>query len=327
MGTIELIPQFVKFLGEHTHAALLPPDDAKVTDHLLNLSIDVVVRDLTRANYDLWHKVYSDKTEYVTGYPASYQTAIGAAFLWAIGACILCERTDRYEDLFSAALNPRGSAYTKVVRFYMPVMHELRSMMDGRTEPIATSRFAGFARAIIWEYLRAMLGTRSINPRVPPRRIGLCSGCQCNFCVQLDAFMTQPHTRVLRFHMRRGKTKKGHIESVTEQGKDLVSVMFRSYYGVEITKLPHVLASARWEGRVAEASEFLKVIGTKEEIRVMMGSDYNELQKAMRGEYTAKLPRWSVQEIEQRNLDLRRYEEELVEIVVRERATEAALDD
>jgi hypothetical protein len=310
LGAIELIPPFIKFLGEHTHVAL-SPDDAKVTNHLLNLSIDVAVHDLTRNNYDLWQKAYSDQKEYVTARPTSYQTTIVAAFLWAIGACILCERTDRIEELFNAALNSRGCAYTKVLRFYMPLMHELRIMTDEWMELFLASHFAGFAQAIVWEYLRAMIGTKAINPRLPSRRIGLCSGCQCEYCFQLDTFMLQPHIRILRFHIKKGKSVKDHIKWAARQGKDLVTFWFPSFYEAEIAKLPHVLASVRWEGRVAEANEFLKLIGTKEEMEKMMGSNYNELGKAMRGEDTVKLSSWSLEEIERRNLDLRRYEKEM----------------
>lgn len=124
--------------------------------------------------------------------------------------------------------------------------------------------------------------------------------------------MLQPHTRILRVHIKKGKSSvKDHIEWAAVQGKDLVTFAFTSFYEAEITKLPHVLASVRWEGRVAEANEFLKLIGTKKEMEKLMGSDYDELGKAMRGENTMKLSSWSLEEIERRNLDLRRYEEDM----------------
>lgn len=292
------MPTFIDFLSKH-HRTVLPSDEEKVTKHLLDLCFDVVVRDLTNNDYDLWQKAYSDKTEYLTGATNDKQIVIIGAFSRAFFACLMRQQVERCEKLSRVALDSRGCTYTKVVQFYTPVINLFCTFMD---KPII--------RAMIWEYLGAMLGTRSINPRLPPRRIGRCSRCQCKHCVRLDAFMLQPHIRIVRFENLK-MSEMNHIRLVAHKGRDLVTYTFPSPHKAEVTKLPHVLAGARWEGRVAEAGEFLNSIGTKEAIEKIMGSDYGELQKAMKGEYTVKLRKWSPEEIEQRNSDLRKHEEAL----------------
>lgn len=83
------------------------------------------------------------------------------------------------------------------------------------------------------------------------------------------------------------KRRREHFEQMLSFSPDLCTfetvATHRPSYSILVKKLPEVILRSTWDGWVSEAVEFLKSVGTDEEVSGIMGDRYFDVKDALAG--------------------------------------------
>ena len=187
---------------------------------------------------------------------------------------------DVIKRLFVHVLKAPGKTPVKFIQIYTPLIPRLKELLAKSNIDINTSPFASFLQILISLYLRDVLGNKGQLPRSILRRIG--RGCQD--CKPLDLYLLNPTTTTTEFRVV--KPDRLHLEQRLASAKDIctfVTIKSGSPHGLQVTKLPEVVAAATWPIRQKAAQEFLASIGTDAVIAQITGARYREVGMALQG--------------------------------------------
>lgn len=177
-------------------------------------------------------------------------------------------------------LNSPGSTGVKFVELYIPLMQPLRALLQQRNQTVLSHPFIEFFRSIICKYLSDILGRRTEARDHRLRQIG----CGCRDCKILDRFILDPSAEEEMYAMP--KARRLHLEHMLSFSPDLCTfetLATRPCHSIKVKKLPEVVLASTWEERDGEAREFLRSIGTDEEVSIIMGDRYRDVMDALEG--------------------------------------------
>ncbi|KAF8067731.1 hypothetical protein FPV67DRAFT_1153315 [Lyophyllum atratum] len=196
-----------------------------------------------------------------------------------IDLCLLTGHVSSCSNLFLRLLKVQDSAADKFQRLYTPLVSRLRDFMRAKGVPLTSSPFSDFLQLIVASYLRDVLGAPGYSPNTYIRKIG----CGCKDCASLDSFLT---STVPQQTFRLVQARRSHLEKRLDTARDLATyttIRIGSPHGLQVTKVPDVVASQTWVGRVAQAKVFLRSIGNDDDLSQLMGNRYGDVIKALMG--------------------------------------------
>ena len=192
--------------------------------------------------------------------------------------CIITHQMDVCRAFLDLVWNAQGDIANKFDSIYTPLIPGLCKLLQKLKIDTCSTPFVNFFRLLISHYLHYVLGTKSHNPRPPPRKLG----CGCADCNMLDKFMAGSGS----YHsFSVNQKRRKHLENQIYMAYDLVSFETKQGgipYSLEVKKLPGALSATSWEYRVQVVQTFFATIGAKS-VEKIMGDRYADAQETLKG--------------------------------------------
>jgi hypothetical protein len=191
--------------------------------------------------------------------------------------CLTAGNMNTCAQLLSKLLTSTDDLAKQFQVIYSPFLARLRRLLDKHHVEFCSPPFRDFARTLIGRYLIGVLRGNPGEPKAKMRRIG----CGCLDCQSLDAFLMsdKPTTE---FRLR--QDRRAHLEGQALTAKDIITfhtITTGSPHALVVTKRTEVLK--RWLNRAETAQSLLSSIGDAPMIAKIMGSRYEDVQKALDG--------------------------------------------
>ena len=183
--------------------------------------------------------------------------------------------------LFVDVFKSPGSLYTKAIRFYSPLVRQIRTLFAKLKQDVCSSPFIEVMQVFIGAYLRDVLGNKNMTSKHLLRKVG----CGCADCKPLDAFILDPNSTAITFRVN--QTRRNHLQSRLQgRAGDLCAfqtIHSGSPLGLEVKKRLELIHALSWSARQKSAKEFLESIGTDADIARIMGARYVQVTRALSG--------------------------------------------
>lgn len=172
------------------------------------------------------------------------------------------------------------STSKKFQELYEPLIPCLRAVLSRKSQDICQPPFLDFMQIIIGLYLCDVLGRRDQISNADLRKIG----CGSPDCAPLDRFILDPTTTSTVFRLV--QHRRTHLECQLARAHDLcihTTIRSGSPHGLQVTKLPVVIAASTWANRQKAARAFLSLIGPDNVLSSIMGTRYSDVENALNG--------------------------------------------
>ncbi|KAG6835403.1 hypothetical protein H0H93_001817 [Arthromyces matolae] len=289
-SSFEFVIAFVKALHENKGSIpeqppSLNPDganDVVVTPNMTNM-----IETLLNAAAAQWSSVVNVVPNHEGRYfvkQSPIETAKIQRIISIIETCLLTTHMTACNKLFLSILKMPETPTRKFRILYTPLIPQLRNLMNSKAIDLCFPPISEFLQLLVGSYLRDVLGapppTNTSRTRV--RKIG-CKRRLCYGCDDLDRFIL---SNKKMDHFPLVYKERLHLEAQLCTAPDLVSFVtlrFGSPYRVQVTKVPQIVALQEWEGKAADAKEFLLSIGDDSALERLMGNRFEDVQKALSG--------------------------------------------
>ena len=183
--------------------------------------------------------------------------------------------------LFVDIFKSPGSPYTKAIRFYSPLVRQLRTLFAKLKQDVCSSPFIDVMQVFIAAYLHDVLGNKNTTSKHLLRKVG----CGCVDCKPLDVFILDRNSTTIAFRVN--QTRRNHLQSRL-QGLAGDLCTFQTIHsgnplGLEVKKRLELIHALSWSARQKSAKEFLEAIGTDADIARIMGVRYVQVTRALSG--------------------------------------------
>ena len=198
-----------------------------------------------------------------------------------LSICVPGNRTKSYEDLLDLVSRPRGEPfYTRCLDLYAKILPDLVKLLDKYGISLSSSPSRKFFHYIIGAYLQDVLGSEGESPYL---KFSILT-CGHEACSRVNDFLRseEESTKVpLDDTIERCLTGLG----IHHRDRLLLWHIYRwdKPPRIGLEKRAKATAAQSWSIRLAETQEFLRTIGTDEEISQIMGERYQDVVKALEG--------------------------------------------
>lgn len=195
--------------------------------------------------------------------------------------CIPGNRTKHYEDLLNLVSRPpTKSFYILYVEFYAKIVPDLVKQLCEGGIKVSSSPSCQFFCHIIGMYLQEILGSKEGSPYL---KFSMLT-CGHEACSRVNDFLRSEETKMsipLDDETKRCVTDISIDKRYSLFDSD--TCWSRKPPTVDLVKKHEAMAAQHWSVRLADAREFLKSIGTDEEISQIMGERYQDVGQALEG--------------------------------------------
>ncbi|KAF9564522.1 hypothetical protein CPC08DRAFT_705265 [Agrocybe pediades] len=206
--------------------------------------------------------------------------------------------TDALDDLFKNRLirvitswASSDEEFTESVKdIFIPLVRHVCLLLQHREISVTVEPFSSLFKNAIAAYLQGILGQKDepkdeVHKR-RPRKVGCGS---CSDCNSLDDFIFRTD-RGLHIYLGLNTARKDHLEKYLSRCKDLCTFRTKKLcsswsklHNLKFTKTEVLRNAVPWRDRVSSTEYFLESIGSKEEIRQIIGTRYGEVLDALNG--------------------------------------------
>ncbi|KAJ3520338.1 hypothetical protein NMY22_g12800 [Coprinellus aureogranulatus] len=181
----------------------------------------------------------------------------------------------------------KGRIASRFKEIYRPLVFQLKLVLAKHGRLLTEEPFAPSLKLVVSMYLTSVLGPvtpKTVASNIPTRQVG-CGFGSCNECKQLQKFVNDS-TSLLTFRARQDIRK--HVETQISKARigDIVTTE-TSQYGVprtlSVNKRPKVVEQMVFKEEKERATEFLKSVGSKDELKSIMGERYKDMKMALEG--------------------------------------------
>ena len=155
--------------------------------------------------------------------------------------------------LFVDIFESPGSPYTKAIRFYSPLVRQLRTLFTKLKQDVCNPPFIDIMQVFIGAYLHDVLGNKNTTSK-QLRKIG----CGCIDCKPLDAFILDANSTTITFRVN--QQRRNHLQSRLQgRAGDLCTfqtIHSGSPLGLEVRKRLELIHALSWSARQKSAKEF-----------------------------------------------------------------------
>jgi hypothetical protein len=248
------------FAQQGTTTSGLAGDQSAIFDEILDKCLDLVIAPLRETVH------LDDRTQ-----------VSRARVIHIVELCITTARLEVCREFLQHILSFPWAADTATQKmfaeFFIPVIKDLRSLLQQYTIPVPSPPFSYFFGVLIMRYTRFVLGRRPLLDVTPFRSIG----CGCSECEQLVQFLTSSDSDEL--HVLADKTVLEHMEgrlrAVAERITIKTVTAIPGRHRLEIHKKPSI-AQREWNSQKGDAIEFFLLIGDRSTIREIFGGKLDE---------------------------------------------------
>ncbi|KAL5531710.1 hypothetical protein ACEPAG_4587 [Sanghuangporus baumii] len=194
--------------------------------------------------------------------------------------CLLTEQMEACKMLLESLIKDKGDIGMKFKNYFIPLVPELRRLLNSSNVPLNCYPFGDFFRYVIETFLTDMLGAKTGKMRTSSvRKVG----CGCMYCQDLDTFLLSVQDKKV---FRYGQEHRRHMEQRLYHARDLAT--FRTIpngrpHGLEVIKHAEVVAMQTWEGRQKVARNFLASFGGDGDLKLIMGPRFTDVSLAISG--------------------------------------------
>ena len=197
-----------------------------------------------------------------------------------IDQAIISDNMEVCRTLFVDIITSEGTSAKKFEEIYYPLIPRLRDLLQTKNLDICSTPFVDLFQILIGTHLRDMLGKKPqlVNARL--RKIG----CGCADCWELDKFILDSTTETETFRL--AQVRRTHLENQIVKARDLCTCETMRYgkpHGLKVTKCPEVVDASTWGQRQDTAKWFLRLIGSDDMIKRIMGGRYADVVAAIDG--------------------------------------------
>lgn len=176
---------------------------------------------------------------------------------------------------------------------YIPLIPQLKDVLAKHRQPLMAHPFDSFLKIVTACYLSRVLAPRVPKTFTASLPVARNAGCgHCAECRQLKAFINNaaPEHR-FQAHM----TIRKHLEAEITKAKisDIVTpqtVKTSSPHTLLLTKDPKLVTQLAWKEAQANASTFLRSVGSEDELKTLIGKSYGDVGMALRGTKVFAMP-------------------------------------